>query len=109
MFKPFFVHRHTNLKFPKRVSHPRGFTLYVQPDPNDYKMCVVSGTWCAHDDNFCRKIGRDNAIKAEQRTLNKRDLPAFLNRMEEECQLDFVREDYSGIGSDFTYIYKYLF
>ena len=102
MFKPFFVHRHTNRKYNKRDNYPRGFTLYVQPDPNDYKVCVVSGTWCSNADNFCRKTGRDNAIKAEQRTINKRDLPALLDRMMYECAL-------SDPPDSFQYIYKYLF
>lgn len=101
MFKPFFVHRHhRDPNFLKRYKRPRGFTLYVQPKLDDYKMCIISGTWCSNADNFCRKIGRDNAIKAEQHVINKRDLPKWVSRMATEC----------GMGGEYDeYLYKYLF
>lgn len=100
MFKPFFVHRHTNRKFHKRDNRPRGYTLLVRPKHDDYRNCIISGTWCSKEDNFCREIGRENAMRAEQKEINKRDLPKFLNRMNEECGLGF---------ENFNYIYKYLF
>lgn len=100
MFKPFFIHRHTNAKFNKRDNTPRGFSLYVAPVTDNYKNCIISGTWCSNKDNFCRNTGRNNAIMAETKEINKRDLPKILRRMNEECDFDV---------EDFNYIYKYMF
>lgn len=114
MFKPFFVHRHTNRKFHKRDHRPRGFTLYVQPDPENYRNCVISGTWCSKDDNFCRSVGRNNALNAEQKVINKRDLPKIVDRMAQECALDYYERSSkqaaaAHVRENFEYLYKYLF
>jgi hypothetical protein len=88
-FKPFFVHYfRSSVKGynAKERSKPRGFTLYVQPDPTNLRQVRVSGAWCSNKDQFCKKTGRELAVKAEIKSINARKLPDFLVRMQGECK-----------------------
>lgn len=101
MFKPFYVHQHSNAKYAKRDNTPRGFTLYVQQDPNEPHNVIVQGAWCSNKDNFCRRIGRNTANFAEEKSINKRDLPKLLTAMMHACQFE-------AVDQDFYYVWRYV-
>lgn len=82
-FKPFFFHhdelRGMSKQTLKELStvqrhRPRGFTMFVQPSDNP-RMIKVQVAMCSPKDNFCKKIGREQALQHEIKEINARDLP----------------------------------
>lgn len=79
-FKPFFVH--TNLlKYGhegRKLYRTNGFTAYIQPHEKNPRELKIQITQCTGKDEFCRKIGREQAQLAETLVINKRDVASVL-------------------------------
>lgn len=82
MFKPFYVHINPHAPGKMSSRHPRGATLLVKPG-DDHRSCVVQGAWCSPKDAFCKKTGRATAAQAEEKIINRRDLPKLCDTMED--------------------------
>ncbi len=102
-FKPFFVHRHSGPgKLPNR--NPRGFTLYVSPDPLHERNIIVRTAWCSPKDQYCKKTGRSQAMASAYTTiLNRRELPMHVASNEFFCGLS----SFIDVNA-WQYIYKYV-
>lgn len=102
MFKPFFVHSFwpSGTKLPRNTS--RGFTAYIEPDPEDYRFVYIRGTACSPKDQFCKKVGRQVCLSKTPDRVNKRDIPGFLEMNATLLNIPLPR-------NGFTYIYKYMF
>lgn len=100
MFKSFYVHQQNTFKN-RNIHRPRGFTVKVSHDPNNERNCIIQGTWCSGKDQFVKKEGRKYADAAEQVSINKRDLPKWIARMNTEINM-------SGYEPAFYYLLKYV-
>ncbi len=83
MFKPFFIHRQvSHLLKPKF----RGFTAYVEQDPDNSRMLRVRVSYCSRKDAFCKATGRAAALAKDSWTvINKRDLPKWVANSMNVC------------------------
>ncbi len=78
-FKPFFVHcnllkhGHQNRKW----NRTNGFTAYISPVDNPRELSIQI-TQCTGKDEFCKRIGREQAQLAEPLIINKRDIAQVL-------------------------------
>jgi hypothetical protein len=98
--RKFYVHHnygsgHLNSRF------ARGFTVLVQPDPDNPRNALVQGAWCSPKDNFCKKTGRSQAEKANVLSINKRKVPDLLVKMSQKTYF------HVGDGA-FDYLFKYM-
>lgn len=100
MFKPFYIH---GFNEPGNVSSrfARGFTLYVKPDEENERYVLVQGAWCSPKDQFVKKMGRSQALMADQEHINKRELPDFVNKCYDACNLESKVWDHN-------YLLKYV-
>lgn len=80
MFKPFFVHINPFPPGKRSGRGPRGATIYVS-EAQDNK-CYVQATFCSHKDEYNKKTGRAEAMKADIAVINKRDLPRMVAAIE---------------------------
>lgn len=83
-FKPFYVHSCRNRR--RNDSHklrmqPHGFSVLVSPSDKERSINIQVAA-CHYSDEFSRKKGRVLAQQAEVRTINARDLPHELAKME---------------------------
>jgi len=78
MFKPFFVHEH---KQPGKMSNrgPRGFTVFVGPDPHVRGNILVSAAWCSPKDQFVKRLGREQARNAFPVSMKATTLPKYIS------------------------------
>ena len=81
MFKPFFVHINPFPPGKRSGRGPRGSTIYVSPS-KDNRQCQVQATFCSHKDEYNKKTGRAEAMKADIAVINKRDLPRMVAAIE---------------------------
>lgn len=106
MFRPFFVHKFyssiTEAQTWKRPGSPqrRGFTVYVQPDPNNVRNVLVQVSLCSMKDAFCKHVGRIKALGHTASAVPTRQLDKFLKKLAAEN----MHMDYE----DFGYLYKFM-
>lgn len=105
MFKPFFVHYNRNIT---KNSHgwekhsPRGFTAYIQPDPNNLRNVLMQLTFCSPKDQFSKKEGRSQVHQTKVEIVNKRDVPKML------AGATSLVENRRLLDSRYYYILKYV-
>lgn len=112
-FKEFFVHQHRGSN-QKLANGKRGFTIKVRPLTEQEaqafdaaiqgRMCAVQLTFCSRNDQFVKKEGRSQASAKEPVFINKRDLPAFIEKAENVVHAD----SYTDGGRQFNYLLKYI-
>lgn len=106
-FKPFFIHFSrpvTKHDSNMRRSQPRGFTAYITPTDKE-RTVLVQVAFCASKDEFHKKEGRSQALKADQVEFNPRQLPSILARCANACGL-YAEERLSD--AEFLYVLKYV-
>lgn len=83
-------------------SAPRGFTAYVQQDPNEQRNVLIQVTWCAEADEFKKAAGRSFVQKTDAVSFNKRDLPSIMAQAANTCKWE------KFIEADYLYLLKYV-
>lgn len=82
----------------------RGFTAFIQPDPNNAKNVLYSVTYCSAKDQFSKKIGRAKVQEMIPDSVNKRIVPRLLAQEMSKC---FDRN--TEIPEEvFFYTFKYM-
>lgn len=110
MFKPFFVHKFfataiamlaVKQVFADAGEGPirRGFTVHVQPDPNNVRNVIVRVAVCSKKDAFCKRLGRVEALAAEPQIIPARKLDKFLSDLHVK---------HMHMLHDFMYLYKFM-
>lgn len=104
MFKPFYIHRQVPQSLKPKF---RGFTAYIEQDPDNSRMLKVRVTFCSRKDAFCKATGRAAVLsKTDGTVINKRDLPAWVGE-----QLSVVYNTPQAaewIGHDELFLLKYV-
>ena len=104
-FKSFFIHKNllaTHGHTARKWAKTNGFTAYVSPveNPREVSIQIVQ---CTGKDEFCKKIGREQAMLAEPLIINKRDVPSVL--AESEAYSVGSKTAYEG---QWLWVLKYL-
>lgn len=75
--------------------------MFVQPSHNP-RMIKVQVAMCSPKDNFCKKVGREQALQHEIKEINARDLPKTI--------ADYMAKTTWGRGHEtqYTYMLKYV-
>ena len=101
-FKPFYVHRYLAPgKLPNR--NPRAFTAKISEHAFKPDMVIMQATFCSPKDQFCKKLGREYAARAEIVEVKKRDIPRWLAALAEVCAFNRGRTP-----EEWYYVYKYV-
>ena len=101
-FKPFFVHKFhkPGEGFKKK---DRGFTAYIQPNPDNNREVFMQVSFCSYRDAFCKKIGREEALKTAREPINTRMVPNYIAMLEAYCGLVETMNE-----RDHYFLYKYM-
>lgn len=100
MFKPFFVHINPHAPGKRTNKHPRGATMYVSPS-EDERICQVQVALCSPKDEFNKKIGRETAMKAGIKIVNRRMVPKLAKRLAGECKAPWGYYEYDHLLANF--------
>lgn len=99
-FKPFYIHRyHQPGKLPNR--HTRGFTAMVSPITEDNSKVRVQAALCSPKDQFCKRLGREQAARNSSMDIPKWQLPRVLAALKTTTGVESTE-------SDFYYTLKYV-
>lgn len=107
MFKPFYIHINLTSQWSKEDLKKlpfRGVTAYISP-ADDSKECNVQATFCSRKDPFNKKLGREAAMKAESKAINKRRVPAILAALE---GASFGEKDVGQYAHEHQHEYDYV-
>jgi hypothetical protein len=104
MFKPFYIHRHSNLRGFNAIERnmPWAFTAKVEPCKESSREVLVAVTFCSQKDQFCKATGRAEVEQQSFTRINTRHLPKYL--AEQDAKV------FGGGCSDmaFNYVLKYV-
>lgn len=110
-FKPFFIHRYPqHYRDAPHTKRPKGFTVFVQPSPNDPRMILVRSTQCFYGDIFSKKQGRFEALQMVPEQMNPRHLDKFLAKKTIKLQSRYkaTPANLTMWAEQFQYIFKYM-
>lgn len=105
-FKPFYVHKVRNRMRhdSNRMKHaPRGFTALVTPTTHP-RLINIQVAMCHYDDEFSKKMGRENASKSVIKTINSRDLGHEMEKLYSKIWTDNVKHNCGA----FDYLFRYI-
>jgi hypothetical protein len=101
-FKPFYIHYQN--PYIDHHHNTRGFTAYIAPGKKK-RECNVQISMCSKKDQFCKKIGREEAHKTVKITCNPRQIAKILGEAQQYCL------GMGGFGDyeyQYYYVYKYM-
>jgi ribosomal protein L15 len=103
-FKPFYIH--SQHQTTSRRSPKKGFTAYISPSSKK-RECKVQITFCSNKDQFCKKIGREEVLKAVEITCNPRQVAKILG---EAYVYSLYGPQQAALWAEerFFYVYKYM-
>jgi hypothetical protein len=101
-FKPFYIHYQN--PYIDHHSNTHGFTAYIAPGKKK-RECNVQISMCSKKDQFCKKIGREEAHKTVKITCNPRQVAKILG---EAKQYSTGLFSWRGNEADYYYVYKYM-
>lgn len=82
-----------------------GATIRVTGDTDHVGQVEIQSTICSRNDPFCKKTGRETALKAPVKIVPLRYLPQELARIEDKMR-DQTR--LSAVALDYTYSLRYF-
>ncbi len=104
MFRPFFIHRQYSAFLKPKF---KGFTAYVEQDPDNSRMLRVRVTFCSRKDSFCKATGRKEVLnKTTWTVINKRDLPSWVSQCTAVCLNESSGADW--FVQDELFLLKYV-
>lgn len=87
-FKPFYIHEHG-----KYFTKYRGLTAYISPSDN-LRQIYVQAAFCSKKDQFCKRIGREQAQLAKAELINTRQLPRWIETQKAALYGEDPNEEY---------------
>lgn len=86
MFKPFYIHHHTQYKGLNSIDRnkPNGFTVKVEPVEDSPREVKVAVTFCSQKDQFCKAVGRAEVEQHSFTRINIRKLPEYLAEQQQK-------------------------
>lgn len=110
MFKPFYIHElvagHNRAWtiYDKQECRRRGFSVYIEPSEDPFKV-KVKHVFCNPHDEFNKKIARKFLAEAQSVEVFSRSLDKHLAALYAECLIGHYR--YNS-GTRYSWVYKYL-
>lgn len=97
-----FFHLNHTLWFPSK-SRRNGATIVVTGDTDDPAQVDVRVAFCSRKDMYCKKTGREEALKAKPKIVMLRHLPREMLSIAVEA--DYAMEQQKGL---FDFAVKYF-
>jgi len=104
-FKPFFIHKLFQQPGETKRRARRGMTVYVQPG-DTWREIKVQHAFCSIKDSFCKKFGREQALKRDPVILNTRELPDYLATLAAEGY--GMPKNSKWLRAGYTHYLKYI-